>query len=157
MLWQCSKCREMKSPESFYKGEGRCKKCKAKYMKELHADGRYHDKQRAWRAANPEKHAANVKKHGGWTTTRQVYWEKRNRLLVEAFVEDIDRQVVWGRDEGHCRIKLVCNGDFVPFAKMELDHIIPVVAGGAHAYYNVQTGCLPCNRAKGARLLSIGG
>jgi 5-methylcytosine-specific restriction endonuclease McrA len=65
----------------------------------------------------------------------------------------IDRRAVWGRDEGCCRIKLVCNGDFVPFEKMHLDHVIPLTRGGLHCYYNVQTGCAPCNLSKSNRIL----
>lgn len=64
----------------------------------------------------------------------------------------IDRRSVWGRDEGHCRIGLVCNGDFITFDEMHLDHVIPVSKGGPHCYANVQTACAPCNLAKGARL-----
>lgn len=62
--------------------------------------------------------------------------------------ENIDRRAVWGRDEGHCRR---CS-TFVPFDKMELDHIIPLSKQGAHKYYNVQTLCRTCNLEKSDKI-----
>lgn len=98
----------------------------------------------AWLEAHPGKAAE--------------YAQERRARLAEAVCDHvacltIDRRVVWGRDEGHCRIKLVCTGIFVPFEKMHLDHIIPLVGGGLHCYGNVQTGCAPCNLSKSGRIL----
>lgn len=65
----------------------------------------------------------------------------------------IDRQTVWLRDEGRCRIKLVCNGTLVAYEDMQLDHIIPLSRSGLHCYENVQTSCAPCNLKKSNKIL----
>ncbi len=92
---------------------------------------------------------------------RELYYEakaRRRALLVDQVCDHewcgiIDRRVVWGRDQGYCRIKLVCDGDFVPFEEMHLDHVVPLARGGLHCYGNVQTGCAPCNLSKKDKLL----
>ena len=113
---------------------------------------------RAYFEARPEyKHAwfeANRERHRNYVTTRRGR-ELENRCDHEV-CQRIDRRVVWGRDEGHCRIGTVCGGAFVPFEDMHLDHVMPVSKGGAHCYANVQTACAPCNRSKAAKV-SVGG
>lgn len=89
---------------------------------------------RQWQLDNPDKVCE--------------YSAKRRALLAEVYVEDVQRIVVWGRDEGHCRKCSV----FVSFAGFHMDHIIPISKGGVHSYYNVQTLCPPCNLSKGARV-----
>jgi 5-methylcytosine-specific restriction endonuclease McrA len=64
-----------------------------------------------------------------------------------AYVEDVDRMTVYGRDEGHCR---GCSKP-VPFSEVEIDHVIPMSRGGEHSYCNVQTLCGTCNRVKGVQ------
>jgi 5-methylcytosine-specific restriction endonuclease McrA len=66
------------------------------------------------------------------------------------YVEDVDRRVVWDRDEGYCRHCKM----FVPFEDFEVDHIIPMSKGGDHSYSNVQTLCTPCNRSKADKILA---
>jgi len=80
-------------------------------------------------------------------------FQKRKGLkMTNGPVDNIDRRAVWGRDEGHCRIGLVCDCDFVPFEEMHLDHVIPLSKGGTHTWNNVQTGCKPCNLSKAAKI-----
>lgn len=38
--------------------------------------------------------------------------------------------------------------------KLQCDHIVPVSKGGLHGEDNLTTACEPCNRSKGAKLLS---
>ena len=52
---------------------------------------------------------------------------------------------VWQRDEGKC---VNCGSN----EKLEYDHIIPVVKGGANTFRNIQLLCEPCNRSKGAKI-----
>jgi 5-methylcytosine-specific restriction endonuclease McrA len=82
-----------------------------------------------------------------------VHGPRRRAKLRGAYVEDVDRRVVWERDRGRCQLKIVCTGRRVPFRKMHMDHIIPLARGGEHSYANVQTSCGPCNLAKGSAVL----
>jgi 5-methylcytosine-specific restriction endonuclease McrA len=38
--------------------------------------------------------------------------------------------------------------------RLQCDHIVPVAKGGSHHEDNLTTACEPCNRSKGAKLLS---
>lgn len=57
---------------------------------------------------------------------------------------------VFKRDEFTCRY---C-GSKSPEAILEVDHVIPVSAGGLDEFENLVTSCYSCNRGKGARLLT---
>lgn len=52
------------------------------------------------------------------------------------------------RDQGVCQLCFLP----VSFDDMDIDHIIPLAAGGTHEPGNVQVAHGPCNRKKGARL-----
>ena len=62
----------------------------------------------------------------------------------EAIPERV-RHEVWRRDQGTC---VDCGSR----ARLELDHIIPVVHGGANTVRNLEIRCEACNRFKGARI-----
>lgn len=96
---------------------------------------------------------ASTKGYWGETDYRRAYHARRRSLLKDGPFDVINRRAVWGRDEGHCRIKLVCDGVFVPFDEMHLDHVIPVSKGGTHTWSNVQTGCASCNQVKSNSIL----
>lgn len=85
---------------------------------------------RAWGERNSER--------------RRDHRENRRARERAAFVEDVDRVVMWARDGGLCKI---C-GIGVSLAEMELDHVIPLVRGGTHEYSNCQTSHMVCNRRK---------
>ncbi len=57
-------------------------------------------------------------------------------------IPDNVRLFVWQRDEGKC---VKCSKK----ERLEFDHIIPVVEGGANTERNVQLLCESCNRSKG--------
>ncbi len=42
-------------------------------------------------------------------------------------------------------------GKSVPTNKLEIDHVKPLVKGGAHAVFNLVPSCAPCNRHKQAQ------
>jgi 5-methylcytosine-specific restriction endonuclease McrA len=90
---------------------------------------------RAWRAANPGKHA-------------EINNRRRARQL-DQFVAPVDTPAVRERDDGHCGI---C-GEPVSVADQSLDHIVPIARGGTHEPANVQLAHRVCNSRKGARLL----
>ncbi len=52
------------------------------------------------------------------------------------------RMFVWQRDQGKC---VKCSSS----EKLEFDHIIPVIKGGANTERNIQLLCESCNRSKG--------
>lgn len=55
------------------------------------------------------------------------------------------RLFVWQRDEGRC---VSCGSR----ERLEFDHIIPLVEGGANTERNVQLLCEACNRCKGRQI-----
>lgn len=114
----------------------------------------------AWKERNPEKVAESGRRR--YERRREHHlavceaWRKRNPNKVRdirenrrareraAYVEDIDRDLVWRRFRGKCG---VC-GLPVKLATMELDHIVPLSRGGLHCYENVQPAHQLCNRRK---------
>lgn len=74
--------------------------------------------------------------------------------------ESISKWVVFERDGWKCQIcgrdtPRELSGAREPRSP-ELDHIVPLAAGGDHVIGNVQCACLACNRAKGAKLPAKG-
>jgi len=64
----------------------------------------------------------------------------RRELIPESL-----RMFVWQRDRGQC---VECEAK----ERLEFDHIIPVVEGGATTERNIQLLCETCNRKKGRRI-----
>jgi hypothetical protein len=96
-----------------------------------------------------------------WEDNRDASTRHRAKLLGALCTEhdicqNITRRIVWGRDEGHCRVGIACNFDFIPFEEMTIDHTVPYIIGGKHCWYNVQTACSPCNKQKPHKSLSTG-
>ena len=76
--------------------------------------------------------------------------ERRTMRMRGAFVEDIDRDLVWARDGGTCGI---C-GEAADPDDWQLDHIHPLSRGGLHEYSNVQVSHPHCNRKKWAHIVT---
>ncbi len=91
--------------------------------------------QKAYNAAHPELIRALGRKS---QSTRRA-------ILERVFVEQIDPHVVFERDGGMCGI---CKQRVERDSPWEIDHMIPISRGGAHAYANVQLSHQSCNRAK---------
>jgi hypothetical protein len=72
--------------------------------------------------SNPDKQQ-KIKKNGRETIPQEV------------------KNAVWKRDEGKC---VQCGTN----EKLEFDHIIPCIKGGASTYRNLQLLCEPCNKRK---------
>jgi 5-methylcytosine-specific restriction endonuclease McrA len=101
---------------------------------------------RRWRAENPERNR-EIKRNGH---------HRRKARLIEAFVEDVNRIVVFERDGYICQlcgIECSTKVDWPAKNFATLDHIIPLAKGGTHEYANVQLLCLPCNCSKQDRLI----
>lgn len=69
----------------------------------------------------------------------------RPKTVNRKTISNGKRRQVWDRDDWTCKL---CGGH----AKLTIDHIIPVVAGGTDDMDNLQTLCFSCNASKGARL-----
>ncbi|MFD6517310.1 HNH endonuclease [Rhodococcus sp. NPDC060176] len=105
-----------------------------------------------WRESNPDKISAQYK---AWRLEHpekvRAKNQRRRARLLDAFVEDVDLQVVWQRDGGVCQL---CDTAIDPEIEWPhrqsrtLDHIIPLSRGGEHSYANVQLAHHSCNSRK---------
>jgi hypothetical protein len=160
ILKVCSKCNETKPESAFYNCRNSpdglqywCKTC----MKAHNQNKEWTD-QRKWRKNNPDKQKDAERAHYtfNYAQDKPKYVAARarrraaeNQALCEyRECKSIDRRTVWERDKGVCQLALLCEGAFVPFDAMHMDHIIRLADGGLHCYLNVQTSCAPCNRFK---------
>lgn len=117
---------------------------------------------RAWKAANSEKDSERKKAYNAANRARiREYEQEYRRVHPEvgrrkdlnkrarqhaAFVEVVDRDVLYRRDNGVCGIchKRVRSED------ASVDHIVPLARGGEHSYRNTQLAHRRCNARKGA-------
>lgn len=77
-----------------------------------------------------------------------VDWNKKQRRrAAEKTGKPVDRQAIWERDGGTCRI---CNEPIKgPF---HIDHIVPLALGGTHEPANCQLAHPACNQEKWIKL-----
>jgi 5-methylcytosine-specific restriction endonuclease McrA len=96
---------------------------------------------RSWRAANPEKVRAN---HDAYKARK-----------AGAMVEDFTRKEILDRDGWKCHI---CSTDIDPQLpyphplSASLDHVVPLIRGGAHSRANVAAAHFTCNSSKRDRV-----
>lgn len=122
--------------------------------------------QKAYQEAN---HEAKLERQKAWREThrevirerKKVYQEanpdvqreraaRRRARKASAFIGPaFTRQQVWDRDGGTCHL---CNLPADP-NDWHMDHVIPLVRGGAHSFENAAVSHPTCNLRKGARLL----
>lgn len=109
-----------------------------------------------WRAENPDKLRAQNRAWVDANRGRKHAKDHRRRArLLDAFVEDVDPQVVWTRDRGICGI---CSETIDPALvwpdkrARTIDHVIPLARGGTHEYANVQLAHMVCNARKNDRV-----
>lgn len=86
--------------------------------------------------------------------TDNIYSVTRRARIRSAATEAVNRIKVFERDKWACQM---CGVKTVrePYTdrSAELDHIIPIAAGGEHSYRNTQCACRKCNLSKGASAL----
>lgn len=113
---------------------------------------------RRWREENPEE----------WEAWKSEYYERNKARYAEhcskrvavlrgaAFVERVAKKKLREMDGDRCAY---CEVDlsFAPKRRgewradaAEVDHVIPVSAGGMHSYANTALACAKCNREKGS-------
>jgi 5-methylcytosine-specific restriction endonuclease McrA len=107
---------------------------------------------RAWGHGNYLRHrdavCARTNRNRRAHPERRQQEKRRRRAQVRgAFVADISLDQLYVRDRGLCGI---CHLP-VPRSEASVDHIVPLVRGGAHAPWNVQLAHRLCNSRKGAK------
>lgn len=97
---------------------------------------------RQWVAANRERLNAYSREYN--KRNPDVEWNKKQRRrTAERNGKRVDRQAIWERDGGVCRI---CNDPIEgPF---HIDHIVPLALGGTHEPANCQLAHPACNQEK---------
>lgn len=104
-----------------------------------------------WRKENPDKFKEQQESYRKNNVTKLLDKNAKRRALKRgATIEAVDRNEVYLRAGGICGI---CN-KHVPLDKMTIDHVIPLIKGGAHSMQNVQIAHLSCNSAKGSKILN---
>lgn len=68
---------------------------------------------------------------------------ERRATLARAWFEQVDRVKVWARDGGICHL---CG--LPADESWQLDHVVPLAAGGAHSYQNAAVSHASCNAGK---------
>jgi len=87
-----------------------------------------------------------------------AYFNQRRLLSPDLYLEDIDRAVVFARDNGMCGI---CRRPIDPALpphhgdSFTIDHIRPLRDGGEHSYANVRAAHLRCNVREMHRLAQV--
>lgn len=93
----------------------------------------------------------NPSNYDGLLSTCRSCWymqkDARKAKAKDAFVEYVDRDVLWERDRGVCYL---CGLPADPTA-WDLDHIHALDLGGEHSYANAAVSHPSCNRSKSNR------
>jgi len=138
----CSKCREEKSSDEFYKQTKSriglslyCKKCSLKSLRE-------------WRSKNPKRPAELSK---NWRDknkekskmVRAASYAKRRAFKVNGSINSSFIKQLMDYQKCMC---VVCRKDISK--SFHLDHIVPISKGGNSEKYNLQLLCPECNLRK---------
>lgn len=143
----CPKCTELLEQDKRQKARERDRRWRQRHperAKELGAA-----RTRRWTEANPDRSRELRRKWADANRdTLQGYQERRRAHKLAAFVEDVDRKVLYERDEGHCGI---CYRKVDP-KNFHVDHAVPLSKGGEHSYANCQIAHPACNLQKRDKL-----
>lgn len=132
---RCRDCRRKESRDNYRLAEDKPKRIAAAV---------------AWGRKYPEKrHVYTARHHRSHPETAFANGQNRRARQRDAFVERIERRVVFERDRGMCGL---CPHP-VAWADASVDHILPLARGGLHSYANVQLAHRLCNARKGAQLI----
>ncbi len=143
----CPKCKQAIEQDRRDKARARQQRWRERNPEETRKQNAIRTKR--WKEANPERSKALRRKWEEANRDRlRGYLEKRRALKLNAFVEDVDRTVLYERDKGRCGIcsKPVNADDF------HVDHTIPLTQGGEHSYANCQIAHPACNLRKHNKL-----
>lgn len=140
----------------------KCEECKAfayEYKKKFYRSKEYYKDRRKnnerYRQQELERNRRRNKTPERKQSKRD-YGQKRRTIMLDAFVEDVDRNIVFESVEYECQLcGIVCDKEatFPASNFPSLDHIIPLSKGGKHSYDNVQLLCLECNLRKSDKII----
>jgi hypothetical protein len=108
-----------------------CRQCRADYDRR-----RYSANRQSMRARQREYHRTNP--GVAWAACHRVRAREYGLCLSTDYLTPDDLIAQWGDKCVYCQI--------APF--QEIDHLIPVAAGGSHTLLNVLPCCRKCNRVK---------
>ena len=163
----CKECGEMKSLDAFPKYRKTCKICVNISARQWYANNPeknrlYYERKLSrtlvtvakWRSANPERvKAARMRwkrQNRDQVNKSKVLCEARRRARENA-VESSFSHEDWLHIVAHYNGKCAyCGRDG---DNLQMDHMIPLAAGGTHTKDNVVPACRECNQRKGARPL----
>lgn len=163
----CPRCGITKSVDRFSRSRKRkdglagwCKACKAAEYQEKRLERRA--QQAEYKAANrlrlAEKQREYCRAHKAEDYARSQAWKAANRerarILALSYVHRKRDGV--GLDVDYCEVLRAdpcsyCGGR--PPGTMQVDHIVPVIAGGNGEWENLTAACGHCNKSKNARPL----
>lgn len=98
-----------------------------------------------WHHKRIDKELANARRN---YERRLLYLKSVDARRLPPLEWSKTRARIFERDDFTCRYCGTRGGD------LECDHIIPIARGGSNDDDNLCTACFPCNRDKGAKLLS---
>lgn len=108
------------------------------------------ERQRQWAQRNVERRRANERRYRQ-TERYVIARQKRAAAKRGVTAESVNRRVVFERDSYICQL---CGeptqGKYPDPRSPTIDHIVPLVKGGAHSYANTQCAHYGCNARKGA-------
>lgn len=156
----CTRCEETKPVGDFYRRGGKpvgpCKECKRKYRAANR--GRIREYLRSYRSSNRVQILAGQR--GYRDRAREEFPERRREAnwragyvtrcaiyglepVIGSGTQAVTQANIVDRFGDRCAVGRSndCSGRFE-----ELDHVLPVVEGGAHALDNVQPSCSACNK-----------
>jgi 5-methylcytosine-specific restriction endonuclease McrA len=183
-LRRCQKCGQEKPRAAFYRDKQRkdgiatrCRSCDSKRSKHYYRLNREERlaRHRRWQKANPDKWYAAVRswarrnrdktRRASNACNKRRYhanpvvgrakslaaYGRRRALKAAVEVGEIDYERIRRRDRMRChmcRLK-------VSEEQLHFDHVIPLVAGGAHTESNIAVSHAQCNLSKNRRVLTL--
>lgn len=141
------------TPENTYtapNGDRQCRICRRVRVAETYSRRRevYLERNRAKRAANPEKHRAESREWARANPEKRALCDrvKRHRKRAAGHLTAAEWRSVLAKYGTAC---LACGSDDPP----TIDHVIPISQGGTNTADNVQPLCNPCNMRKGRKTI----
>jgi len=110
----------------------------------------------SWRERNADRVAAYERRYRQEKAAQVTEKNRRRRAtLLNAWVENVDIEVLWRRDRGLCGLcgeKIDRSLVWPHKMSLTVDHILPLAHGGLHAITNTQIAHAVCNSRKNDRL-----